>query len=892
MNLLRRLCDVAFLRLRSLFGKTAVERELERELAFHLDNQIRENMSRGMSADEARRVAIRSLGGIAQVQEECRDMRRINQIETIWNDLRYAVRTLRRTPGFAVVLILTLALAIGANSAIFSVIYGVLLRPLPYANPDRLVRIYFNSDTQAKFPLNPYDLRDFRERNRTFESVAAISPYAAQLSGAGGDPIRLKSFAVTAGYFNLLGLSPELGREFTSEDELPERGRLAILSNHLWRNRFGSDRDIIGRSVTINALPYTVVGVMPANAKHPGNNFHPVADGDTVDLWLPFTFDGDPNYRNSHYLDGFGRLKPGVTPDQGSADLSAVLSQLATEHPGDYGWRVFLVPLYQETVGHSKRMLLVLLGAVALLLLIACVNAANLLLARSSARVREIAVRSALGAGRWRIVRQLLTESLVIALAGAALGTLLAVGGVRVLVSYLPAGFPRAGEIRLDSRVFAFTLIVAVVTGLFFGLVPAITAARTDLQQSLREGGRSASGGGGQLRLRNLLVVGETGLACVLLIAAGLMLHSFVNLLRADPGFRPQKVLTASVSLPSEHFSTEPQVIQFYERLTSNLESIPGVESAGIGSDLPWTGYDGNADGYTVEGRSAEYNSKTMARFHIASVDYFRALGIPLIRGRFFTGNDDTNSPTVIVVNKAMADRYWPDEDAIGKRISFHSQPATDKDWIQIVGVVGDIKDQPDGAATRPAFWLPHAQEPDRNVCLAVRTSLDPAQLTSQLRDTVRQLDSGLAIGDVLVMNQVVDAAFSSQRFALFLVALFAALALVLSTIGIYGVISYSVNQRMHEFGIRMALGARPLGLMRLIVGQGLRLSVVGAAVGLLCAAGLGRVLSSLLYGVSDKDPLTFAGVAALTLLTTTVACYLPARRASYADPTNTLRSE
>jgi predicted permease len=891
MNRLRRLYAMAFLRLRSLFAKAGVERELERELSFHLNQQIEENIGRGMLPDEARRVAIRSLGGMAQIQEECRDMRRTDLVETIWNDLRYAFRTLCRTPGFAVVLVLTMALAIGANSAIFSVINGVLLRPLPYPNPDRLVCIYFNSDAQPKFALNPYDFRDFRERNRTFESVAAISPYNAQLSGSGGEPVKLTSLAVTAGYFGMLGVSPELGREFTTDDELPGHGRLAVLSNRLWRSQFGSAGDIIGRTITINALPFTVVGVMPPTARHPGNNYHAVADGDTVDLWAPFTFEGDPNSRGSHFINGFGRLKPGVSVEQGNADLSAVLSVLAREHPGDQGWRVKLTPLYQETVGSSRRMLLVLLGAVALLLLIACVNAANLLLARSSARVREIGIRSALGAGRWRIIRQLLTESLLIAFAGAALGTLFAVGGVRALVASLPAGFPRAAEIRLDFGVFMFTLIVAVVTGLAFGLVPALTASRTDLQHSLREGGRGATGGGRQLRLRNFLVVGETGLACVLLIAAGLMLHSFVNLLRADPGFRPQQVLTASVSLPREHYSTDPRIVQFYDELVTRLQSIPGVQSAAVGTDLPWTGYDENA-GFSVEGRSAEYNSQTAARYHGASVDYFRALGIPLVSGRFFTRHDDQNAPHVMIVNQAMANRYWPGEDPIGKRVTFSSNPVSDKDWVQIVGVVKDIKDHPDSPSAGPAFWFSYAQQPYENMSVVVRSSSNPALLMSDLRSAVRQLDSGLAVGDMRVMGQVVDAAVSSQRFALFLVGLFAALALVLATIGMYGVVSYSVNQRMHEFGVRMALGARPWGLMRMIVGQGLKLAIVGAAIGLLCAAALGRLLSSLLYGVGDRDPFAFAGVALLTLITATLACYVPARRASYADPTQSLRSE
>lgn len=665
MSLLR-FWDILLLRLRSLIDKSRVERELQRELSFHFDHLVEENIAHGMPPEEARATAKRSLGGLAQIQEECRDMRRTNQLETIWSDLRYAVRTLGRTPGFTIVMVLTLALSIGANSAIFSVIEGVLLRPLPYTQPDRLVRLYYNSDTQPKFPLNPNDILDFRARNRTFESVAAMTRHDMQFSGA-GEPVLLRAFAISAGYFRTLGLDPARGREFTTDDELAERGRLAILSDRLWRDRFASDPNIIGRTVTLDQQPFTVVGVMPPGAQHRGNNFHAVADGETVDLWCPYSFTDNRNDRGSHFMDGIGRLKPGVSLEQASDDLRAVLSQIKLEHPGEKGWRVYLVPLYQETVGRTRRMLLVLLGAVGLLLLIACVNAANLLLARGSARVREIAVRSALGAARGRIVRQLLTESLVIALAGGAVGTLLALGGVRVLVARLPEGFPRAAEIHLDMGVFAFTLAVAILTGLLFGVAPALTASRTNLQQALKEGGRGATGSGRQLRLRSFLVMGETGLACVLLIAAGLMLHSFVNLLRVDPGFRPQQVLTASIILPPAQYQPGLPRVQFFEKLSAELEALSGVQAAGAGTDLPWTGYDGNADGFTVEGRPAAYNSKTTGRYHVATPDYFRVLGVPLLHGRFLNANDDNDAPSVIVVNESMANRYWPGEDPVGE---------------------------------------------------------------------------------------------------------------------------------------------------------------------------------------------------------------------------------
>jgi predicted permease len=816
----------------------------------------------------------------------------VNKFETIWNDFRYAIRTLGRTPGFILVMVLTLALSIGANSAIFSVIEGVLLRPLPFAQPDRIVRLFFNNDTYPKFPLNPFDLRDLRTRNRTFDSLAGIVRADAQLSGA-GEPVMLHAFRVTSGYFRVLGFSPARGREFSAADEVPADARLAILSDRLWRTRFASNPGIVGRSITLNAATYTVAGVMPPSVRHPGNDYHAIADGDTVDLWLPFSFEGNPTHRGSHFMEGIGRLKPGVSPQQANADLSAILHQLSSENLTGRDWRVIVVPLYRELVGPTERMLFVLLAAVGLLLLIACVNSANLLLARSSARVREIAVRSALGAARSRIIRQLLTESLVIAFAGAALGTLLAVGGVRALVAFLPAGFPRAAEIRLDPWVFLFTLVTAVVTGLLFGLVPALTASRTDLQQSLREGGRNATGGSRQLRLRNVLVVGETSLACVLLIAAGLMLHSFVNLLKSDPGFRPQQVLTAGVSLPYEQYRTAQQVQHFYDQLLTNLQSLPGVQSAGVGTDLPWTGYDENAGGFAVEGRSAEYNDKTTARYHVASIDYFRTMGIPLLNGRFFTGHDLRDAPNVIVINESMAKRYWPGEDAIGKRIAFSDKP-TEKDWCRIVGVVGDIKDQPSNSAAKSAFWWPLTQMPFDNtdMSVALRSTLDPALLATQLRLALRRLDPGIAIADLRLMNQITDSSVSRQRFTLFLIGLFAALALVLATIGMYGVISYSVSRRMPEFGMRIALGARPWDLLRLIVGQGLTLSIVGAAIGLLCAAAFARLLSSLLYGVSALDPITFAAVAVLALATTTLASYIPANRAAKADPMTSLRSE
>jgi predicted permease len=881
--------DILRLRLRTFFWRNRVERELDKELAFHLAQQIDENLAQGMSPREARDAASRALGGYAQIQEECRDMRSTNHIENLAGDLRYAIRSLGRTPGFTAVVVLTLALSIGANSAIFSVIQGVLLRPLPYPHPDRLVRIYFQGGVQPKFPLNPNDFLDFRSRNRTFESIAAVTRHDMQLSGV-GEPVMLSGFVVSAGYFHTLGLTPARGRDFSATDELHERGRSAIVSDRLWRTRFGADPAILGRTIMLDETPYTVVGVMPPGFHHPGNTYQAVAEGETVDLWCPFDFGENTKDRGSHYMDTFGRLKAGVSPQQATADLSSVLSQMIVEHPFEKGWHVYTLSLFQETVGRERNMLLMLLGAVGLLLLIACVNAANLLMARASARVREIAVRAAIGAARGRIVRQLLTESLTIALAGATLGTLFAFGGVRLLVAFLPAGFPRASEIRLDSGVFAFTLLVAVCTGVLFGLAPAITASRTDLQQSLS--GRGNTAGGRLSRLRNVLVVGESGLACVLLIGAGLLLHSFVNLLRTDPGFRPEQVLTASIILPNEQYRNGSDHTAFFKQLIENLQRRPGVAVAGVGSDLPWTGYDDNTGGYIVEGRSPEFNSKTTARYHSASPDYFRALGIPLLSGRYLSEHDTKEALPVIVINETMAKRYWPGEDAVGKRIAFTDTPTSDKDWIRIVGVVKDIKDKPESSGMSPAFWMPYTQRQERRDSVVLRFSSTPAEASALLRQTVRELNPDLAIADLRLMDQIASEAFSSQRFALFLVALFAGVALALATFGIYGVISYSVNQRMGEFGLRMALGARPGDLMRMIVGRGLALAAIGASLGLVGAVLLGRLLSTLLYAVHPADPVTLAAVAALTLVTAAVACYLPARRATGADPLRSLRAE
>jgi predicted permease len=643
----------------------------------------------------------------------------------------------------------------------------------------------------------------------------------------------------------------------------------------------------VGRKVTLNMQPYTVIGVMPAGTQHPGNDYHSLPYGESVDAWRPFEFAGDPAQRGSHYMEGIGRLKDGLTAEQADAEMNALMAQMHKDE-----WKVLVIPLYREIVGANQRMLLVLLGAVGMVLLIACANAANLLLARAAARQREVAVRLALGAPRLRLIRQMLTESLLIALLGGGLGAALAEGGVKALVALLPASFPRAHDIHVNALVFAFTFLVSIFTGFLFGLAPALQASRMDPKRGLYEGGRSSTGSARQQRLRNALVVSEVSLACVLLIGAGLMLRSFLNQLNLDPGFKQDHVLTGVLSLPQAEYKTDADNARFFTRLMAALRSIPGVQYAGAGSDLPWTGYDENAGGFTIEGKQPPPHQQFHARYHMATPEYFRALGTPLVRGHFFTDADTKDAPKVVIINQAMASLYWPNEDVIGRRFTFEDNPK-DKDWLRIVGVVGDVKDKPNSPGAEPAFWWPHQQAPfSSEMSVVLRAGGDPRQLVNALRDQVKQLDPLLAIAQVRLMDQVADESIATPRFSFFLVGLFAGLAIVLAAIGTYGVISYSVSQRIPEFGLRLALGAPPGRVQLMVLLQAMRLTVGGAVIGVALALLLARVMSSIIYNVSPTDPFTFVSVAAMVVAIALLACYLPARRAAMANPMVALRAD
>ena len=812
-------------------------------------------------------------------------------METLWQDLRFGARMLVKNPGFTAVAALTLALGVGANSAIFSVVNGVLLKPLPYKEPERLVRVFENHPTFPKFPISPANFLDYREQSRVFEDFAIFHRRDLQLA-EGERPERLTAMLVSAGFFHLLGFEPVLGRAFLRDDELEANSRVVVLSHRLWQSHFASDPHVIGRSVKLNGDLFTVVGVMPPGLQHVGGDYHSLPHGENVDVWWPVPLSRIRNQRGSHYLNAIGRLKPGVTREQAEAEMNVIARRLEQQYPGsNKDWRIRLIPLRQEIVGQVRPMLLVVLGAVGCVLLIACVNVANLLLSRATAREKEIAVRSALGAARWRIVRQILTESMLIALLGGVLGLMLGVWGVRALVALSPDKLPRLHMVGIDGRMFGFTLAVSLLTGVIFGLAPAFPVSKANLNELLKSGSRGATGGLRHARLRGLLVIAEVSLAFVLLIGAGLLLRSFISLQRVDPGFNPERVLTASVNMSYARYSDQRLLATFFQRLLAKIQTLPGVRSAGATTDLPWTGYDENTS-FVIEGRPMSEDRGPHARYHSVTPDYFRTIGVPLITGRFLAERDDVDAPRVMLINQAMARRYWPNESAVGQRFSFDHRPS-EKDWITIVGIVGDVKDTPSAAEAEPAFYWPLAQNIwQREVFLAVRTEVDPFTLVEPVRREVLALDKDLAVSDVNTLEQIAAAAVNGPRFALLLVAVFAGVALALAAVGIYGVMSYSVGQRTHEIGIRLALGARKGDVLRLVIKQGIVLVLIGAAIGVVSAFALTRVMATLLYGVSATDPLTFAGISLLLVAVALAACYLPARRAMRVDPMVALRYE
>jgi putative ABC transport system permease protein len=797
------------------------------------------------------------------------------------NDLRYALRQLIKAPSFTIVAILTLALGIGACTAIFSVVNVVLLRPLDYPEPDRVVTIH---ETQLpKFPefsVSPPNYLDWEKQTKSYEYLAAYTGSRVNLTGD-GEPQQLIGIKATAHYFDVFGVKPALGRMFLPEEDAQGKNHVVVLSHGFWQRVFGGTRDIVGRSIQLNGEPYQVVGVAP----HFG-----IAS--KVDVWMPMAFKPDEtanDARGGHYISVAGRLKKGVTFAQAKAELEVIAAQLAVQYPDPQkGWGIFMMPLQDYMVRDVKPVLYTLLGAVGCVLLIACANLANLLLARATARHREISIRAALGAGRGRLIRQLLTESVVLAIFGGAAGVLLARWGLDALLALAPTNLPRITEIHLDPGVLLFSLALSIVTGLLFGIAPAWLAARADVNEALKQGTRGSTEGGVRGRLRSALVVIEVTFALVLLGGAGLLARSFMQLAHVDPGFIPENATLLRLSLPQKKYPEKDQQIAFANTLVERVKGLPGVQAIGITHSMPLVG--DYVLGFNIEGRPAvDPADLPSTNYYAVSPDYFRAMGIRLIRGRVFTPQDDAKAPRVAIINETMARQFFPNEDPIGKRINITNGADT---WREIVGIVADIKQYGVDKATSAQSYEPFAQVPFTSLNVVIRTSGSPAALLGALRPAVYAVDKDQPIGTIRPLEEIVADSIARQRFAMTLLTIFSGVALVIAAVGIYGVMAYNVVQRTGEFGIRMALGAQQRDVLKLVLTQGGKLIGLGLVIGLLATLGASRAMGSMLFNTSAYDPLTLATITVLLGAVALVACFFPANRATKVNPIEALRTE
>jgi predicted permease len=869
-------------RLTGIFGRAARDRELAEELESHIQMHVEDNIQAGMSAEEARRQALVKLGGIEQTKEKYRRQSGVPMLGDLWQDLRFGARVLRHQPTFTLIAVLTLALGIGANTALFSVVNAVLLRPLPFPESDRLVALYETFKPSGQSALSVPNLRDWQQQNTVFDGIAAYVNGAFNLQ-AGDTPQRLQGLNVEANYFDVLGIKPQLGRSFLKGEDEAGNERVVVLSDALWRNSFGADPGIVNKTIPLNGQKYTVVGVMPPELS--------ALSG--VQLWSPLVFpEGEKANRRSHGYYTIGRLKQGVTLEQASEQMSVIAARLEQQYPeAQAGRGAHLLPYEELIVGDVRQPLFMLMGAVGFVLLIACTNVANLLLARSAGRYREIAVRVALGAGRWRLMRQFVTEGVLLSIAGSAVGVATAWLGLDLLGKLAFAFLPRSSEIKLDLRVLGFTLLVSMLTGVVFGIAPAAQALKTNVQEALKDGGKgSAQGFGGNL-MRNILVITEIAAAFVLLIGAGLLIKSFAKLQSVDPGLKPENVLTAKLSLAPERYADGDALRHFYQQMLERVAALPGVEAAGLTSHLSIEQYGTN--GYmVVEGKTYAPTQEPLVELRVVSPDYFRAMGVAIVRGRTFDERDTKDSPFGVVINETMARAIWPGEDPTGKRVS--GRPIH-PGWVPVIGVVADVKNMGLTQPSMPEFYFNYTQGSEgmlRNMTLAVRSRLDPGSLAANVRREVKAVDPGQPLFNVQTMQAVLDGAVSDRRLNMTLLSVLAAVSLVLALIGIYGVMSYNVTQHTREIGIRMALGAQKRDILRLVLGRGATLAMIGVLIGLMISLGLTRLMSGLLFGVSATDPATFGGIAVLLFGVALVACYLPALRAIKVDPLIALRYE
>ncbi|HEX5735800.1 MAG TPA: ABC transporter permease [Blastocatellia bacterium] len=808
-------------------------------------------------------------------------------MDTFLQDLRYSLRLLTNKPGFTVIAVIALALGIGANSAIFSVVNTVLLRPLPYENPDKLVLVwtYFGPDLPQNWVSGP-ELADMRERSTMIEEFAALTYPSVSLTGI-GEPEQVQGAAVTANFFPTLGVQPSLGRSFTEAEDRPGGERVVILSHGFWERRFASNPGVINQTISLEGQNATIIGVMPngfgilpPDAQSPRN----------IEMWVPMAADFRAQNRGNHGMRVIGRIKPEFTIEQAQQELQQISAALDQEFYG-FGFGINIVPMHAHVVKTVRPMLWVLLGAVGFVLLIACANVANLLLARAVAREKEIAIRTALGAGRWRLMRQLLTESVVLATISGALGLLLTYMGLKALIALAPDNVPRLNEMSIDARVLVFTILVSMITGIIFGLVPAFQSSKPDLNETLKEGGRGSTGGVHGRRVRSILVVAEIAFALVLLTGAGLMIRSFLLLQEVKPGFNPENLLTMRLRLPQTKYSDAAQLTPFYQQLIERVRALPGVKTAGTVSHLPLSGaYQSGT--VTVEQPSASIdNASFECDRRVVSPDYFEAMGIQVMNGRPFNDLDRQGSLMVCLVDETFARRFWPNEDPLGRRVKLGGSQSTNP-WLTIVGVVAHVKHYGLNAQGREFIYFPYTQTPARQMFLAVRTEGDPSSLAGSVRNEIASMDPDQPIADIRNMEQIVYGSVAQPRFNTMMLGIFAAVALILAAVGVYGVMNYSVAQQTHEIGIRMALGAQQNHILAMVIQQGFVLVSIGVAIGLAGAFVITQFMSSLLYGVKAMDPITFIGVAVILALVALIASYIPARRATRVDPMIALRYE
>ena len=878
------------LRLRSLFRRTEADRELDEELRDHVEQKTEQYVANGMVRQEARRLALLEMGGIEQTKEKCREARRVNWIHDFLQDLRYGFRMLRKSPGFTGVAVITLALGIGANTAIFSIVNAVLLQTFPYPDPNQLVLI-FNVPLNQQDALSGISYRDFREcreQNHVFGEVAGNSFHDLTLTGA-GEPSIVNTADVTPEIFRLLGAKPLAGRTLLPEDGKQGAAPMVVVSENLWRSRFGSNPALIGQSITLDMRAFTVVGILPAS-------FHYPDGGPRQDVWISVAqdplFGPRLSQPGSRVLAGIGRLKPGVSLAQAQAEMNTLGARLAKEFPAqDAGFTIRIEPYRQFVVGNVKSPLLILLGVVVLVLLIACANIANLLLSRATSRGREIAVRIALGAGRARIVQQLLTESALLGILGGVAGVLLAAWVVWSIRPFLPSEVTQINSIHVGSSVLAFALLLSLAAALGFGLAPALLVTLSNLQTNIKEGGERTGQRGGQ-HVRSFLAIAEISLAMVLLVAGGLLLRSFALVTSVSPGFDPTNVTEAEVSLPQFQYATPQQWTAFSNELLARLHAQPGLQDSALAAPLPMDRQGEATLPFSIVGDPPLPAGKSpTADYATVSPDYFHMMRIPLLRGRFFSEQDAPSNPKVAIISDTLARRYFPNQDPLGRQMSFGFPPNSNVSR-EIVGIIGDIRDVALSRKPGPTMYVPFAQAPLYGGEVVVRSSLDASSVAAGIRQAVASIDKNLPVTDIESLDEALGQSISQERFHTFLLSSFSAIALVLAAVGIFGVISYSTSQRAHEIGIRIALGAGRRDVLRLILGQGAKLAFFGLAIGVVAAFLLTRLMSSLLYSISATDPVTFASVTILLLAVALTASYIPARRAMRVDPMVALRYE